>query len=262
MRQISWLHISDIHMRTRDRWQQEVVMRAMCEDIARRRGHGPVDFILITGDLAFSGKSDEYEFVGEFFDELAEASGVPRERIFCIPGNHDIDRDRQRFCFQGARAALQNQSAVDSFLGSPADEDFASLLSRESNFRAFQRSYFATQERTATPDGLGYVSRLAIEGVRFAVIGLDSAWIAEGGIEDHGRLLIGERQVIDAFNVAYDVDPSPHVVVAMAHHPVHLLQDFDRRPIQTRIEGKCHFLHCGHLHNPEEHPTGQSPTGS
>lgn len=261
MRAISWLHISDVHMRPQDKWAQDIVMRAMCNDIDAERKNGVVDFILVTGDLAYSGKAHEYALVASFLDGLSEASGVPKERIFCVPGNHDIDRDRQAFCFRGARAALQDQNITDAFLGSLASEDFQTLLQREESYREFQRDYFSEQSRAPTDDGLAYVARLAIDGVRIAILGLDSAWLAHGGSEDHTKLLIGERQVINATTLAQDSENPPHILVAMGHHPLHLLQDFDRRPIQDRIENGCHFYHCGHLHEPEERPMGFRPSG-
>lgn len=105
MRPICWLHMSDIHMNARDAWSQDVVLRAMSERIEKLRREGlEPDFILVTGDLAFSGKADEYGLVAEFFDAVSTASGVPRERMFCVPGNHDIDRGRQKLAFHGGRS--------------------------------------------------------------------------------------------------------------------------------------------------------------
>ena len=110
MRPISWLHVSDIHMRVSDAWSQDVVLRAMCERIDDLREQGVVaDFILATGDLAFSGKREEYDLTRAFLDALCEASGVPKERIFCVPGNHDIDRSRRKLCFKGARSAFSRR---------------------------------------------------------------------------------------------------------------------------------------------------------
>lgn len=248
MRQICWLHISDIHMRVSEAWSHDVVLRVMCEDIARQRGEGtPADFILATGDLAFSGKADEYRLAAEFFDALSAASAVPKGRIFCIPGNHDVDRDRQKMCFEGARHVLQDMSHVDSFL--TPGEDFETLLKRQENYRSFLESCFRGQDRVWTPEGLGYVSCVVVDDVRLVIVGLNSAWLAEGGLSDHGKLLLGERQVVDALALAARLDP--HVVIAMAHHPLRLLQEFDRGPVQRRIEDACHFFHCGHLHEPE-----------
>jgi 3',5'-cyclic AMP phosphodiesterase CpdA len=64
MRPIRWLHISDIHIRVSKVWSQDVVLKAMCDDIAERRNEGAThDFVLATGDLAFSGSAKEYKLV-------------------------------------------------------------------------------------------------------------------------------------------------------------------------------------------------------
>ncbi|MEO7888865.1 MAG: metallophosphoesterase [Vicinamibacterales bacterium] len=258
MRPICWIHISDIHMRVSAAWSQDVVLTAMCDDVLRQRKAGlAADFILATGDLAFSGKADEYRLAQGLFDALSAASGVPKERIFCIPGNHDIDRSRQNMAFQGVRSFVQSQNQIDQLL-SPED-DIATLLLRQQNYRAFQEAYFNGQDRKRTADGLAYVAGITIDDVRLAIVGLDSAWLAAGGPEDHGKLLIGERQVINAFDLARTLDP--HLVIGMAHHPFHVLQDIDRRPAQRRVESACAFFHCGHLHEPEAQMAGFTASG-
>lgn len=254
MREIAWLQVSDIHMRQRDEWCQDVVLRAMADAIRQRRGEGlSLDFILATGDLAFSGKKEEYDLVERFFDELVTASGVPKERIFCVPGNHDVNRDRQKLCFLGARSALTSLNTVDPVLG-PDSDDLATLIQRQENYRAFQTSYFGGQSRIVTPDGLAYVSSLAIDDIVIAIVSLNSAWLAEGGKADHGNLLIGERQIINAFDAADRLNA--HIVIGMAHHPLHLLRDFDRTAATRQINKHCYFYHCGHLHQPESQGAG------
>jgi predicted phosphodiesterase len=259
MRTIRWLHISDIHLRSTTAWSQNVVAKALCEDIAHRHQSGEaLDFILVTGDLAFSGAADQYDLAAGFCDNLCTASDLAKERLFCIPGNHDIDRDTQKLSFRGARTLL-DQNQVDSLLA-PAD-DLETLLKRQRNYRSFQATYFGTQERIPTADGLGYVSVLAIADVRIGIVGLDSAWLAEGDLGDHGKLLVGERQVMNALDLLNGKPNRPHIVVGMVHHPLHLLQDFDRRPVQYRLENACHFLHCGHLHEPEARTAGLTGNG-
>ena len=172
MRPISWLHVSDIHMNVRDAWSQDVVLAAMCRRIEKLREDGlAADFILATGDLAFSGKAAEYALARDFFEALFKASGVPKERIFCVPGNHDIDRSRQTLCFKGARSSLDSQQLVDEVLA--PDDDLATLLEREQGYRRFQNGYFNNQERTPTTDGLAYISRLEIDGIDIAAFVLD-----------------------------------------------------------------------------------------
>src|SRR5690606_33207272 len=91
------LHISDIHFRAPDcvnpdldadrpirtRLVQDVRMR--CETL------GSVGAILVGGDIAFKGDKVEYESAFKWFSELADACGCPLERVFVVPGNHDVD---------------------------------------------------------------------------------------------------------------------------------------------------------------------------
>ncbi|WP_040733928.1 metallophosphoesterase family protein [Thiocapsa marina] len=249
--------MSDFHLHDSRAWAQDIVLSAMCADIERRRADaGVIDFVLATGDLAYAGKADEYALAAAFFEEVTRVAGVARERIFCIPGNHDVERDRQRTCFSGARYVLQSQNDIDSFLGSP--EELETLLQRQANFRRFQETYFSRQEKKWTHDGLGYVSAIVVEDISIAIVGINTAWLSEGGSSDHGKLLAGERQVIDALSIAGEADAN--LVIAMGHHPFHLLNEFDRRPVQRRIEEVCHFYHCGHLHDPESHHVVHSGT--
>lgn len=231
----------------------------MCKKLKQdRRAGSRYDFILITGDLASTGDAEEYTLVAAFFDSLCSAAGVDRSQLYCIPGNHDVVRDRQEFAFRGARQVLANQSCVDALLA--GGEDLEALIKRQENYRMFQSAYFTGQTRSETIDGLGFVSWLTVDGVRLAIVGLDSAWLSEGGVSDHGRLLIGERQIINALQLIGDRE-HPHVVIAMVHHPLHLLSDFDRRSALHRIDGTCHFLHCGHLHKPESRIEGNHMSG-
>ena len=260
MRSVRWLHISDIHLDGNENWSQDVVFTAMFKQIKSQCSSKTVmDFILLTGDLAYSGKPKEYKMVAEFLDNLSVVSSVPKERIFCIPGNHDIDRSRQSFCFNGARENLQDQSRVDNFLA--GGEELETLLKRQENYRNFLKTYFSTQERKPTIDGLGYVSWLKIDNVRFAIIGLDSAWLSQGGTDDHGKLLVGERQIISAIKHVKQYKNPVHIVVAMTHHPLHILHEFDRRAAMNIVETECHFLHFGHMHVPEARPVGIGTSG-
>ena len=71
---VTWLHISDFHVRGGDPYDRDVVLRALVESVGEygKRGRAP-DLIFATGDIAHAGKAEEYEIAGKFFDELLEA---------------------------------------------------------------------------------------------------------------------------------------------------------------------------------------------
>ena len=57
-RTITWLHVSDLHFRASQRYDSSVVLRALLRDVPEcvREYELYLDFIVVTGDIAFSGK--------------------------------------------------------------------------------------------------------------------------------------------------------------------------------------------------------------
>ena len=92
------LHISDIHFRspnclTPDQDAERPYRTRMVQDVRDRVAElGSAHAILVGGDIAFKGAPEEYKVARAWIEELASAAGCPLERIFLIPGNHDIDR--------------------------------------------------------------------------------------------------------------------------------------------------------------------------
>ena len=150
-------------------------------------------------------------------------------------------------CFQGARAELQSEGDVYRFLADDGERE--ALLRRQEDYRAFEGYFLRDQKREYTDDRLGYVSEIEVDDLRIAIIGLNSSWLSEGGASDEGKLLIGESQVKSAIDIARGY--APYLVLGLQHHPFEMLQRFDRRPVQRRLEEACDFVHCGHLHDPE-----------
>jgi hypothetical protein len=92
------LHISDIHFRSPECLDQLTdphtsIRTRMIRDLARQvEVLGDVGAILVGGDIAFKADPAEYETARTWIAQLAQISGCPKERIFVIPGNHDVDR--------------------------------------------------------------------------------------------------------------------------------------------------------------------------
>ena len=68
---ISWLHISDLHLKQQSAsWSQDVVLRALHKASTKLCASKPVNLVLATGDLSYSGKKDEFLQVESFFDAI------------------------------------------------------------------------------------------------------------------------------------------------------------------------------------------------
>jgi hypothetical protein len=86
---ITWLHLSDWHQKGSD-FGRTIVRDALIKDLRDRKQIAPelanVDFVVFSGDLAFSGAAAEYEAAQkELLDPVLDAVGVGRDRLIIVP---------------------------------------------------------------------------------------------------------------------------------------------------------------------------------
>jgi len=240
--EIRWLHVSDFHLRVDLEWSQDVVLRALLEDIAARySGVQAPDLIFITGDIAFSGRPEEYGLAEIFIRQLQEITAVSPERLFIIPGNHDVDRSIEEDAFRGAREHLSDELEVDRFFNNEARR--RTLFRRQAAFRNFVNR-IAPPSSPYSETSFAHWKHAGVGPVQVVVLLLDSAWLAEGGDADAGRLLVGERQVMDA----YTSTPRPALAFGLAHHPFAWLKDFEQMAIENLLLDRVNIMLRGHVH--------------
>ena len=244
----SWLHLSDFHFRAdRDSFSQDVSTDEIKRDIpSRLSSEFPLQFVAITGDIAFSGRTSEYDIAVDFFESLANAVGLGLNRFFLVPGNHDVDRSRCPYLYKGVMRGLTSQQSVDDFLGSEAEK--ANLMERQAAFRTFQDQLYLATTANKTEEGLARVRALDVEGLRVCIIELNSAWLS-GSDDRAGNLIIGERQMINALELAEQ--HRPRLIIALSHHPIQWISEFDQMSCEGRLLPRIDVLHTGHLHRHE-----------
>jgi len=178
---INWLHLSDLHLRTGDTYDQDIVLKSLINDIrVFALSHNPIHFIFITGDLAASGKPEEYSIAKQFLAELMLASGVPVERIICVPGNHDVDRSYISNFSKSASESLSSRELVSQIIGNPAE---LSLFTRRlDGYKQFIVDQFPWSKSLKDESLLTCTHNFTVEKLRLSVLALNSAWVAGGGV--------------------------------------------------------------------------------
>ncbi len=209
----------------------------------KEQGLAP-DMVFVTGDIAYSGKPKEYEQATRFFTELNKVLNLdPKECWFLVPGNHDVDRSRITRSHKAIKAGLTDEVAVEETLRDPGSMRLLSApLEAYYNFAAA----FLGTARAMQPDRPWRTDVREVGGVPVGVLQLNSAWIAEGGEADDGKLLIGEAQVREAL----DATPDVFLRIALMHHPMRNLREFDANRVESLLSttGGAAFLLRGHLH--------------
>jgi predicted phosphodiesterase len=243
MNTITWLHLSDLHFRADERsaWDADIVLRELLKDVRARLEEGlRPDLILVSGDIAYSGQPAEYELARAFFDDLLAAVDLPPERLFLVPGNHDVDRDLVSFPAEATAGMLTDRDRTNQVLSQRKNRQL--MLERFQGYAAFVNDYFA--HLRFDDDNYFSVRVLSLAGLQVAILGLNSAWVSASDQDRANGLLLGERQAREALRLAEGAD----LRIALFHHPFDWLRDFDREECEALLMRDCDLILHGHLH--------------
>jgi len=91
---ITILHISDFHFKPNFQFEKDIILSELLKKLSEiNKSEWQPDLILCTGDIAYSGKPSEYKSARNFLNQLLKITGIPKSRLFAVPGNHDVDWD-------------------------------------------------------------------------------------------------------------------------------------------------------------------------
>ncbi len=246
------LHLSDVHFSTRSQWDADPILRALAGFIAADAAANDLypDLVIITGDLAQSGKPTEYKLARQWLDELwprltrDPATPLPRDRLLLVPGNHDVDWNRIEPGARDAHQALlaaKTQDAVTECLQSRKTREL--LFKRHTAYLKCYGDWL--DERQNLP---WWQRRIRLHNQDLHVAGLDSAWLAGG--DDDSRLLLGTYQINQTVQ-HQDGEGDCDWRIALLHHPWASLAEFDRIDAQRTLHRHRDLILRGHLHEPD-----------
>ena len=235
------LHISDLHITDdpAEQFDRSVVLDPLIdrgrED--RKNGFQP-EIVAVTGDIAYKGVTAEYELAGDFFSDLLSSLGLSDDRLFVVPGNHDVNRKKYRPTEQ---LSYNDMGELNAELENYRDD----LLKGMSDYFSFVEGKFP-HVKPLDDRLVPFARTFTVEcGRTIAVAGLNSAWMCRQS-DDQGKIAIGEYQVRAAMK-ALDGSGPADLRLFLFHHPLDWLWSRDKA-ICTR-----HFqdglILCGHLHD-------------
>ena len=74
-KKITWLHLSDLHFRVaEDNFESRLIYDKLLEDL--KHIEKDIDLVFVTGDIAFSGRTEEYALASEFFNGVLEILNI------------------------------------------------------------------------------------------------------------------------------------------------------------------------------------------
>lgn len=260
----TWIHLSDLHLRTETEFDSSIVRNELLKDIYKCNGDYGLepDFIVVSGDIAFSGQPEEYAMASEFFDKTLSQLKLPRDRLFLVPGNHDVDRKAIKGILSTKVAEILNDhDIVTEFFSNR--EELSQVFGRLHNFANFVQNYFGDKHPYWNLDHPYYVHPLILSGHTLAIVGLTTAFASSQG-DKKGMLLLGEPQVRWAFDELNHLEKKLKGMgkridfrIGLYHHPIEWLQSFDEKLVRPLLFDNFDVLLHGHLHETHLELTGK-----
>lgn len=240
------LHLSDIHM-TEHGFEQDLVLTTLASTIDKLGRIEAFDLIIITGDIAYSGKKAEYDLAEAFIDKILQKAKCAQRHVFVVPGNHDVDRSRinqQELTFFYSFTDEPKLNEILSY--EPAREN---ILRKLSDYHDFSKRFL--------PSGLAvgpygeYATRCRIvKGATeytLGIIGLNSAFFSSAKHEeDKGKLAIGIPQVTFCTG---RLEEETDYIISMVHHPFSAIHECDETSLNV-LKRVSDIIAFGHRHKP------------
>ena len=241
-----FLHLSDFHF-AQDRIEDfNLFFGPLLADVQEFHTNIPIDYLIMSGDLVDKGGhsfADRARCFWFFKDTvirpIQEALRMETSQIYLVPGNHDVFRDMDdRYQDIGLRQELDSVEKVNEFI----DKD-GSLVNRIRIFKEFEKDFYRDHSQMS----LSYYQSAFMserKGKKVGIACLNSAWRSYDEETDLHNLLVGERQITRATAFVIKAD----IRIALIHHPVDWLAEFDQFCVSTALEKNFNLVFCGHVH--------------
>lgn len=244
------LHLSDIHFRALEFGNAQdpyfAIRENLVQDIVAQfeKLGGKPSSILISGDIAYAGAPEEYQFAADWLDQLCDRLNLPHEAVFVIPGNHDVDqRISETIAVQSLRKSVRDGAAggqaktMQKALSEETSRQ--TLYSPIASYNDFAARYSC---RLTPPDETIAKEYLELGGGwSLRIIGLNSALLSGRGDKKNDLLVDNASHQITV--------EAGSVTLMMCHHPFEWLRDGNDLRVEMNSVAQLQLF--GHEHTVE-----------
>lgn len=226
------------------------LLKYLQEEFTAQRLSKPC-LVFCTGDIAFGETSkapmiQQYGYANTFFTELLAVCGLPRDRLFVVPGNHDVNRakinsDAQDALVAKAASSANHEAEINARFEAQGLEH-QQAMDRLSDYGEFVKERLPHQ---SDPKRHVYARIVDIDGLHVGVGGFNSAWSC-AGLEDDRHLWLAGQWQFDQLDTVLEKAP---LRIGLIHHPVDWLNAVEQDLATRRIDAGFHFWLHGHTHN-------------
>lgn len=253
-----FLHLSDIHFHYKysgvgfdlDAVTRNELERDSSEIMSKRFEN--ITGILVTGDIAYNGRKEEYALAKRWLDSLCKKLECGNDRIWIVPGNHDIDRNITEnqpsimLHHTSLRAATPRQREGELQKLFYTHNETRELLYRPiSAYSEFAKEYACQinrQDDSGKKNLPYWEDDLTLnDGSTLRLRGLNSTLVSDQTDDEHSnRMIVGKFQSLPPTQKGV-------VYLSLCHHPPQWLLDQDS--VDNYLDSRMQIQLFGHVHN-------------
>ena len=240
------LHLSDLHFREDPEKNPILTRTGNIAAAVRSLSEPNLDacFVAVTGDVAFSGRSTEYEQALDFFVKLRtdlDEFDVSSDRFIFIPGNHDCNLKQPNSIRDAIiRDTIRSKNGLAGVDSSMADK----CLEVQTEFAEFM-SLFSNNSQNSTSNIFSSFEYL-LDNTKIRFHCYNTAWMSEIH-EKQGQLYFPMHLLAPLETHSADL------VVTLLHHPFRWFESDNSRTFSNLVEESTDLILSGHEHTQDRY---------
>lgn len=195
--------------------------------------------LLITGDITYSGKANEYEIADVHLkglvDEIEKLHGK-KPNVFIIPGNHDCDLDAPNHKIR--------EKLIEDIIRNNYSAIYEGVLdlckSAQLNYNSFSNTYNNTDNEYI--EGLLKLTKIKVHDKVITLLSFNTSWMSRLH-EEEGKHFFPIKKLNDC-----EIDLKSDLVISILHHPYPWFNALNRQELKTILEKKSDIIITGHEH--------------
>lgn len=234
------VHLSDIHLKDKDNSvlkKKEQISNAFQNEALEMDNL----FIVITGDIAFSGKDAEYSQAMELVNSVKsniESYSKKRVHSVMITGNHDCDYENKN---KKVREILikniqqnRNQAVDEGVIDQCCEVQY--------NFFKFLELYQDEDAQILYSDKLLKIIEYKFDKFNIVFNCYNTSWVSQKDEKAGTMYFPIKRYPKDSFST------KSNVTISVLHHPFNWQEPVNSRELRTHIEETSDIVLTGHEH--------------
>lgn len=241
------VYFSDIHLTGKKPENEGAVIKAFCEDVKKQLISLQYNdaHILIGGDLVQA--ADDTTSYQVFYDKILSkliTYGIPAEKIICVPGNHDCQRqwvidNRETY------APVVNQTFTEDRFDNMINGQQGIIFTEKfANYKNFVEHHLPNSSQNL----IGFPVEINEE---WSLYCLNSALTSFAGYEwgEYLQLKDDERRLnVDTRNLNDWIQKNSKKKILMMHHPLPFLSEWADDELTKLLRTEFDLLLTGHTH--------------